>query len=272
MTEQLQQFDHDKSQYERPTQKWVCGWAAEGDACHRGPDNSGRCHGTSECAPQRRGDRWHCTRTVSCGGQCEQGPMPDGKCSRPIPPCQPVRSLRAKRAITVWGVSAITLGALLILAFGPWNREFLSPGLLSASHGINDQNCTACHADAHNNQVMLDSSSVASTLLQSDSERCLNCHHTLQFPNLAHNLPLESLRQVSAVAVQGQDNKDRTPIRMWAARQLTGNDNSAWQSLACSTCHNEHRGRSFDITFMDNTRCQACHQPPNAEVGMWLGG
>ena len=160
----------------------------------------------------------------------------------------------------VWGVSAATLGMLLVLALGPWKREFLSPGLLSASHGINDQNCSACHADAHNKQVMLDSSTVASTLLQSDSERCLNCHHILQFPNLAHNLPLEFLRQVSAVAVQGQENKDRTPIRMWAARQLTGNDNSAWQSIACSTCHNEHRGRSFDITFMDNTRCQTCHQ------------
>lgn len=260
MSIQLQHFDHDKSQYERPMQKWVCGWAADGEACHRGPDNRGRCHITAECAPQRRGDRWYCTRAVSCGGQCEHGPMPDGKCSRPIPPCQPVRSMRAKRTMIIWGVSAATLGAILIMAFGPWSREFLSPGQLSVAHGINDQNCTACHADTHNNQMMLDSSSGARTLLQSDSERCLNCHKILQFSDLAHNLPLESLQQVSEAIAQGQNAEGNTTMRMWVARQITGSDLIATESLACATCHNEHRGRTADIAFMDNTRCQSCHQ------------
>lgn len=259
MSVRLQQFDHDKSPYERPTQKWVCGWAAEGEACYRGPDHHGRCHTTSECTPLRRGDRWHCTRAVSCGGECERGPMPDGTCSRSIPRCQPVRSLRAKRAMTVWGVSAATLGALLALALGPWNRGFLSPGPLSAAHGINDQECAACHAGAHRNQSLLGSSAVAGSSSPSDSERCLNCHRMLQFPDLAHNLPLASLRAVSAAA-QDDHAKSHAPLRMWAARQLMGSDHVATQSLACATCHDEHRGRAADITFMNNTRCQTCHR------------
>ncbi len=260
MSMQLQQFDHDKSQYERPNQKWICGWASDGEACHRGPDNRGRCHGTSECAPQRRGDRWHCTRTAGCGGECEHGPMPDGKCSRSIPRCQPVRSLRAKRTIIVWSVSAITLGLFLFMTFGPWRYDFISPGPLSAAHSINDQQCSACHSSAHSKDVVPESVANSSALLQSDSDHCLNCHQALQFPHLAHNLPLESLRKVSDAQLQGQSIEAQVPFRMRMARQLAGRNQSETQSFACASCHNEHRGRTADIAFMDNTRCQTCHK------------
>ncbi|HEY6167804.1 MAG TPA: hypothetical protein VI454_07170, partial [Verrucomicrobiae bacterium] len=99
--------------------------------------------------------RWKCTRP---GGACEQGPLPDGSCCRPIPKCSPVRSLRARRGLFTWTVLAVTAGALLVLLGGSWRNNFINPGGLSdphssrafaaLAHGTNcsDQTCASCHA------------------------------------------------------------------------------------------------------------------------------
>ena len=110
MTPALQQFDFDNSQYERPNLNWICGHAAEGLACRIGPDSKGRCCGVAECQPRREYDRWVCTRPTSAGGACNQGPMSDGTCAHPIPPCSPVRSLRAKRGLMVRWAIVVTIG------------------------------------------------------------------------------------------------------------------------------------------------------------------
>ena len=78
MSRQLQEYAFNKSQYERPTLNWVCGWASEGKACHFGPDEKGRCFATFECTPIRKGDRWFCTRPEGFGGICSEDPLPDG--------------------------------------------------------------------------------------------------------------------------------------------------------------------------------------------------
>ena len=97
MMRQLQARGARESPYERPDRKWLCGWAAEGRPCWLGPDPKGRCAVTHECHPVRQGDRWQCTRSPVFGGACDDGPLSDGSCCRPIPRCQPVRSLRAQR-------------------------------------------------------------------------------------------------------------------------------------------------------------------------------
>ena len=43
MKEQLPPPEFDAGQYLRANQKWVCGWASEGRACHIGPAADGRC-------------------------------------------------------------------------------------------------------------------------------------------------------------------------------------------------------------------------------------
>ena len=103
------------NRYERPNQEWVCGRAAEGHGCPLGPDARGNCRATGECSPAKRGDRWYCTRNEAQGGKCEHGPLPEGGCAHPIPPCQPVPSLRRARGSLVW----------LIVAFVPWLTLFL---------------------------------------------------------------------------------------------------------------------------------------------------
>ena len=93
----LQQFGFQESQYERPNQPWTCGRLCEGRPCHIGPDAKGHCLATAECHPAKKGDRYHCTRPQSQGGLCKEGPLPDGSCCHPVPPCQPVRSVRSRR-------------------------------------------------------------------------------------------------------------------------------------------------------------------------------
>ncbi|MGH6719559.1 MAG: hypothetical protein ACREER_09600, partial [Alphaproteobacteria bacterium] len=63
-------FRHDRSAYERPTDRLRCGRAALWDTpCPAGPTPDGRCGGTAECTPVRaKGDRVECRRPVAQGG------------------------------------------------------------------------------------------------------------------------------------------------------------------------------------------------------------
>src|SRR5882762_8393546 len=97
----LQTFSFKKSFYERPNQNWICGRACLGEPCLAGPDRKGNCQATCECRPLKKRDRWHCTRPTSLGGPCAEGPLPNGQCYRPLPKCQPVRSLRAWRRLAI---------------------------------------------------------------------------------------------------------------------------------------------------------------------------
>ena len=124
MTLRMQEFGFRQSRYERPTQDWICGRSDEGERCLVGPDARGRCRATFECEPLRQDDRWRCSRVEPRGGPCEDGPRSDGACCRPIPRCQPVRSLRAQRGAVVRRIAA---------------------ALGTATPGADSRQCLACH-------------------------------------------------------------------------------------------------------------------------------
>ncbi len=207
----LQQFGFQDSSYERPNQKWVCGRLSEGCPCHLGPNNKGECISSFECSPNKKGDRWECTRPANRGGKCEQGPSPDGTCCNAIPKCQPVRSIRAKRAAFVWWCVALTAGILAIMLFSNSRMDFIQPGELSHAHGQIMKNadgektaqaCAQCHSAAqHSFKVGVDedgdgiddegvfktvteisspnhwiASAIVSEKTLSANERCLSCH------------------------------------------------------------------------------------------------
>ena len=180
----LQPFGFKESRYERPNQNWVCGWAAEGRVCPLGPDAHGHCRTTSECAPVRKGDRWFCTRPASAGGACLEGPKPDGRCSRPMVRCVPLRSLRARRGLVTRWTVGLTFGTLLILLGGGSRWQFASPGSLSSPHALSS--CSDCHhlpAAAQNF-----SSAFKPPHAYQDSQLCLNCHPLGADPFQPHGL------------------------------------------------------------------------------------
>ena len=251
MSEQLPAPDFDSQSYERPNQKWICGHAAEGKPCRLGPDQGGHCRASSECAPvleikpgETKG-RWRCTRP---GGACETGPLPDGKCGRPISKCSPVATLRTRRGQLTRGVVAATAAVLLIMLGGPWRGKFINPGKLSTPHsgeafakfhaGRNgDQSCGACHtagalgpsgmifAALHSSpgpfaiKELIEAKAGEMTALD---ESCQKCHtsHLLHQANVARN-------------------------------------------ISCSFCHQEHRGAG-PIAAPTDGHCTLCHG--NAET------
>lgn len=244
--------NQDNKNYARPNQKWECGWTCDGWACRVGPSEKGECRATFECRPmleRKQGEekgRWRCSRPSEHGGPCEVGPSPDGKCCRPIPKCQPKRSLRSKRALVCWLTVTFCIGLLLALGgSGKLRWKFLSPGKLSTAHqseafrrmerehfGGSQNGCAGCHGAARQgNPGWLQQALNASpspfdvkeavafdhrALTKVDAS-CATCHreHTFHQPNLTHD-------------------------------------------YSCAACHKEHRGLGR-ISPPADSHCVACH-------------
>jgi hypothetical protein len=241
--------DFDSRRYQRPNHKWICGHAGEGCPCRLGPTPSGNCRTTAECQPHAivRADgtkTWKCTRPKEYGGACETGPRPDGTCCRPVAPCKPVRSLRARRGLLTRVTIAASIGILLI-GFSVGTREsFINPAPVSVHHsgpdferllarkGGNGQGCVACHVEAGQTLTTVARSAAAASTGSLTLDRiwgghprdfsridrtCINCHteHDFHQPNVAG-------------------------------------------ITTCSTCHLEHQG-SQALARVPERQCTACH-------------
>ena len=217
--------------YERPNEKWICGWTCEGRACRIGPSPRGKCRATSECAPaletkpgETKG-RWRCTRPKSAGGPCSEGPLPDGACSHAIPPCQPVRSLRAKRGLVGLWTTAVTVGVLLVFLCSSLRGKFLNPAPLSTAHALlaATNNCAACH-DAEN----------------------IGVHGLVRAALFAQALP----------ARPEMDRVDQACLRCHIGHDF--HNARAPYKYSCSACHEEHSGPGRMPPPAD-ANCAHCH-------------
>lgn len=239
--------DYPNRRYERPNQAWVCGLACDGHACPTGPSARGVCPVLSECMPVRDGDRWRCNRSALRGGECPDGPTPEGACSC-IHQCNPVRSLRAVRGRFVTACTVLAAGALLILLSANWRNEAISPGPLARQHaqllenGATAPNCSACHAAASNG---VGGWTLTLAGIHGDSptmsDRCMECHKSSITEKHAldpHSLPPELLQRLT----------------------VSHSDHRVPKAIACATCHREHHGADFNLTAMNDTACQSCHQ------------
>ncbi|HTQ30391.1 MAG TPA: hypothetical protein VMI53_04205, partial [Opitutaceae bacterium] len=235
--------------YDRPNQAWVCGHAGEGRPCPLGPDRHGHCRATGECTPRRQGDRWHCTRLEEFGGACAQGPRPDGTCGCPIPPCQPVRSLRSRRGLVTALASVLTIGLLLLALGGSTPERWINPGHLSAAHATSAANCADCHgADKlHDHWRALAGSHPVK------SELCLNCHDLGRHPLLPHGR--SAVEQVRVVPTA-----QKIPDLLLSLARKTLPADMAHATVECTACHQEHLGRDADLRHMSDRQCQICHQ------------
>ena len=252
----LQLFGYRHSQYPRPNLPWVCGRTAEGAPCQVGPDTKGRCLASFECRPQHAGQTYVCTRSMQAGGKCEQGPMPDGTCSRPVPRCRPVRSWRARRGVTVRWVCGTLVGLLLASLAGPSAPMFLSPGALTFQHAKGPK-CGTCHTAFDSGPAGWPRAAFGASSLLSDSRRCLDCHELGKDSLHPHNMPPARLAEVKSSAA-GPSARAPQP-HLWLAELVFDQPHRVDGTLACATCHREHDGRTFDLTAMSNQRCLACH-------------
>jgi len=246
MSDQLPAPDFDSQSYERSNQKWICGNASQGKPCRLGPDNGGHCRATSECVPvletkpgETKG-RWRCTRS---GGACETGPLPDGKCCRPIPKCSPRPTLRTRRGqLTRWTIAA-TFALLLILLGGPWRTRFINPGELSTPHSGDafrkasadpnhfDQNCETCHKAGQ---------SGPSGLI------------TAAFHSSPGPFEIEKLARAKTGNMTALDQS----CQKCHTSHLLHHPGAG--NISCSFCHREHRGAG-PMAAPTDANCILCH-------------
>ena len=259
----LQRFGVEDSQYERPNQKWVCGWTDKGCPCAEGPDNHGRCRAVAECTPVRRGDRWICQRHSSRGGACLNGPLPDGSCCQTVSRCQPVRSIRAKRGmVTVWGLIFVT-GILFSITGSKFKSRFILPGQLNTNHGNLRNDCRNCHRYTD----LPDLRSVLKRFVSNeqhrdqftDSLKCAECHEIGVNSLAIHNLSEHELNSLREKRTSETSHSDRSGIDHFLISMINRKYTGLDSRLDCATCHREHQGNQVDISMMSNKRCQSCH-------------
>ncbi len=248
MKEQLPSPDFNARQYERPNQNWICGHTADGKPCRMGPDNNGRCRAAFECQPaldlkpdETKG-RYRCTRPAEYGGPCEQGPLPNGTCSRPIVRCAPVRSLRARRKILSLGAVALTAGVLLVMFCGPLRAPFANPGELSVQHSTAtfarlagaapDNTCAACHDAARR-----------------DVSGWLNAAF-----NAAPG-PFQ-LRKLASIQTPVMNVIDHNCEHCHVAHSF--HEPNVVREHSCSACHREHQGSGL-MPKPNDANCLSCH-------------
>lgn len=258
MQRPLDAFRFKQNHYDRPNQDWVCGHAAEGRRCPLGPDERGNCRHTGECMPAQKGDRWLCTRTDASGGKCAEGPLPDGACAHPIPPCQPVPSLRRARSRMVWLVVALTTGALLFLLGGAWRQSWTDPGDLTNVHATSAAKCSDCHALERSGPPPLATLASLNQRRLAESALCLKCHALGDHPLEPHGVAPARLVALQRKAEARPNEPSRIPLLLRASRALNPIAADAGQ-LACATCHQEHRGRRSDLKRLSDAQCQSCH-------------
>ncbi len=260
MKPKLQVWRFDESDYERPDALWVCGWAADGHPCRTGPDAKGRCQTIAECRPVKDGARWRCTRSSFAGGPCGEGPKDDGTCGRPVTPCQPARSAKAKRGAATLAAFVAAAGIVLAALGGDRTATaFVSPGRLAPPHAARGLECAQCHVAAETRDwvgaaltglddarpgipgpAVAGSAGDAHTAprILADAEKCLACHEPESRPLImrAHGSPRGALGTTWGMSPR------RDP-----------------SALPCGTCHIEHQGATFDPRGIDDARCDACH-------------
>ena len=248
MSEKLPAPGFDSQSYERPNQKWICGHAAEGNACRLGPTRRGRCQATFECAPvletkpgETKG-RWRCTRP---GAACETGPLPDGACCRPIARCSPVPTLRTRRGRFTLAVVTATIALLLIvLGSPPLRRRFINPGELST---------------AHSGDAFADRNAMTNQL----DESCAACHRaggsgagglaTAAFNATPGPFGLFKL----ATAIPGEMTVIDQACQRCHPKHLFHQPNVV-KDVSCSFCHPEHRGTG-PMPSPTDAHCAFCH-------------
>jgi hypothetical protein len=161
--------------------------------------------------------------------------------------------LRRRGALGRFAVAASV--AVLAAALGLQSGgRFASPGELASPHRAVQAECGSCHPAAGPGDAW-----VAPVFQHSDvsqSALCLRCHDLGADGTRTHGLAPLALAERHARVGRGEGP---APARLRLARLGAGIAYEADGSLACATCHREHRGVDTDLGEVSNLRCQTCH-------------
>lgn len=148
----------------------------------------------------------------------------------------------------------VAIPALFVIDGG---RKLLMPGPLTSGHSAIAE-CQVCHT-ANGSEQMSWLDGLTARNPHNDSVACLECHNIngriAFYPHTATpqmlNSNLEHLKSVASGLP-----KPQTAYLRDIAFPMKGVLNN---ELNCATCHEEHKGATFDITAISDARCQSCH-------------
>ncbi len=205
----------------------------------------------------RPGDRWKCGRDGTAGA-CSQGPSRFGRCPR-SDVCRPQRTWHGRRKqIVTLGIASLVV-LLAVLAQQPWRAALFKPGDLATPHAqilagtLTSDRCASCHPQASTSVPSWFSKQTEGHENVSQTDRCLNCHHTTidrSTATLAHNLP-ETARDSIRVAAL------KSPQQSW--HDLLPAPAIDQENIQCNACHREHRGSANNLSAVSDSQCQTCH-------------
>ena len=155
------------------------------------------------------------------------GLAPSGACSHPVPPCRPVRSLRSRRGLVVWGASALSVGVLVGLVGGPWRQDAVSPG--ESDVQARDRRAKLRRLPHRRRRPSADlvPAALGRTWRDSREPPCLGCHQMGDHALAAHGVSAAALADVHRRVAAGPPST-RTAFTLEVARRWPGSPLLAW--------------------------------------------
>jgi Cytochrome c554 and c-prime len=208
---------------------------------------------------QRTNQPWKCGK-IADGQPCPSGPTGRGECIHRD--CKPTRRLFSVRRHIQFAIVASGLFIYVALLVSNYRQDAFAPGPLSLAHAQilqnskNTERCAACHTAGQLNSLAWFSSPHPMTDSgKSQSQLCAECH-IRDMPELSinnpHDLAIEKLRRES--------KPNAVTSSMGTKLVSTARVDLAIHDLACSDCHQEHRGSTAELQAITSQRCQSCHQ------------
>jgi hypothetical protein len=158
------------------------------------------------------------------------------------------------RVANFMGLAAIIcLGAVLYFSD---DTKLLMPGPMASGHSAIKE-CSACHTESGVSKTSWIHGLTAGNPL-ADSNACLSCHRMPDTAFNAHSATNEvlerSTRRLTKVAAQS--TAPPSAVAQNIAFPMKG---VVGEKLVCATCHQEHKGRNFDLARISNEQCRSCH-------------
>lgn len=241
----------------KSNRKWYCGRAIDGCPCDKGPDKAGKCLTKYACEPELRGDFWLCKRSERLGGACEKGPLPSGECCIEYGYCAPVRSVNDRLDIVIKWVTALTLAFCFLVVFGTKQDEMVDPGSLSLKHTAITE-CSDCHALPEQRGITSMAQAITKESMGTRlTEKCISCHDIdNNYANNPHTVSPYVLEEISKEISERAETLSAIDLLM---SPITGNVHVRYDILACTVCHQDHRGVDFDMSKVTLKQCNSCH-------------
>lgn len=163
---------------------------------------------------------------------------------------------RDRFAVLIALATTLALIAMLGLAKSQW---FLMPGPLSSAHaGI--KACSSCHGKAADRRLGWLHGLIAGDPI-ADSKQCSRCHRMPDTALDPHGATADALKQSTARMQKALAAVPPPPPSALAKLQGFAFPTAPVmaQSLACATCHKEHRSTDAKLTAISSDQCAACH-------------